>query len=332
MSRLAIITGITSQDGSYLAQMLIDKGYSVHGVCRNLDKSRFRLASYHGFPADKVTLHETDITSQEEVESLVRSLGPDEIYNLAAQSSPAQSVQNPRETVMVNAICPLNILEAIVSCGQTNTARFFQASSAEIFSDRAGSPQNEDTPLGPRNPYGASKALAHSLAGSYRRHSGLFACSGIMYNHESDRRGQQFVTMIIRDAVTEALADGSPVTLGNLSAQRDWGWAPDYVRGMWLALQADQPDDYVFATGQAHTVRQFVEAMFRHKGGIGLRWEGQGLEERGYEAATGRMMVKVNPEFFRPAEDCVMVGDSSKARQQLGWSPSVSFDELIGLM
>ncbi|MDH5677238.1 MAG: GDP-mannose 4,6-dehydratase [Nitrospinota bacterium] len=333
MSRLAIITGITSQDGSYLAQLLLQKGYRVHGLCRDMEKSRARLASFLGFPVDKITLQETDITDANQMGELIRSLRPDEVYNLAAQSSPARSVQNPRETVLVNAICPLNIMEAIREAALAGTTRFFQASSAEIFTDRAGAPQNEQTPLGPRNPYGASKALAHCLVGSYRASHGLFASSGILYNHESDRRGKQFVTMKIRDAVAEALAGGPcPVTLGNLSARRDWGWAPDYVHGMWLALQAKSPEDFVFATGTAHTVRDFVEAMFRRMGNVTLRWEGRGVEEKGYDTSTGKMMVAVNQEFFRPAEECVMVGDCSKALQTLGWRHTVSFDELIGLM
>ncbi len=321
----AFITGITGQDGYYLAELLLQKGYEVHGLVRaGTPERRARLQPF----ADRLHLHEGDVSDADRLRALAQQIRPDEAYNLAAESFVGTAWENAQDVATTNGLGALAALQAFA---QQEGARFFQASSAEIYG-AAGGAVDEQAPLRARNPYGCAKVFAHQCVGAYREAHGLHASNGILFNHESPRRGHNFVTRKITQAVAR-IARGSEETLslGNLAAKRDWGFAPDYVRAMWLILQQDHPGDYVIATGETHSVREFAEAAFQ-AAGIEIEWQGEGLDETGRNRATDELLVAVDPQFFRPAEGAPLHGDATKARRELGWAPSTGFDQLVQLM
>ena len=330
----AIITGITGQDGSYLAEFLSAKGYEIHGLIRphsvpNTDRIEHLLADKS--LSDRIFLHKGDITDGGCMLSLIEAIRPDEIYNLAAQSHVGDSFVMPRYTADVTGIGTLNILEAIrlSKCG----AKFYQASTSELFGGLPQSaPQNEKTPFYPKSPYGAAKLYAYWITVNYREAYGIFAVNGILFNHESPRRGENFVTRKITKTIAKIMAGKKDkLALGNLEAKRDWGFAGDYVRGMYLMLQKDCPRDYVLATGETHTVREFAQAAFK-AAGINLSWQGSGVDEKGICRKTGKVLVEIDPRFFRPAEVDLLLGDASEAENNLGWRREVDFDGLVEMM
>jgi len=321
--KIALITGITGQDGAILARLLLDKGYEVHGLrlySATGDTQRIDpLLSRPGF-----FLHYGDMTDGGNLQRLVRDIAPDEIYNLAAQSHVKVSFAVPESTAQINALGTLRLLEAI----RGTDTRFYQASSSEMFGN-APPPQNENTPFAPCSPYAVAKLYAYWLVRNYRDSYGLHASNGILFNHESPLRGEEFVTRKISLSVAAIIAgQADRLKIGNLDACRDWGHAADYVEGMWLMLQQDRPGDYVLATGKSYSVRDFINAAFACAG-IGIVWRGQGVTEKGYSAADGRLLVEVDPQFFRPSEVHALLGDASRARQKLGWKPRISFRELV---
>ncbi len=330
----ALITGITGQDGSYLAELLLAKGYEVHGLVRR--SSTFNRARIDHLRSDRryakrFFLHYGDLSDADSLHEAVRRTQPQEVYNLAAQSHVGISFRQPTYTADVVALGTLRLLEAVRQLAPD--ARFYQASSSELFGKAKEVPQNEKTPFHPRSPYAVAKLFAFWATVNYREAYDLFACNGILFNHESPRRGENFVTRKITKAVAE-FALGlrqEPLALGNLEARRDWGFAGDYVEAMWLMLQQDQPDDYVVGTGETHSVREFCQLAFA-EAGYQLRWEGSGLEERGLDERTGKALVVVDSRYFRPAEVEVLQADPRKAREKLGWHPKVSFAELTRLM
>ena len=327
MAPTALITGITGQDGSYLAELLLEKGYEVHGIVRHSSTDRFTRIDHL---VDRVTLHEADLLDQLSLVEAIRKSQPDEIYNLASQSFVPTSWKQPLLTGEFTALGVTRVLEAIRHTDPR--IKFYQASSSEMFGKVRETPQNEETPFYPRSPYGVAKVYGHFITVNYRESYDLFAVSGILFNHESPRRGREFVTRKVTDAVARIEAGVQEVLrIGNLEASRDWGWAGDYVEAMWRMLQRSEPRDYVVGTGETHTVRELVEAAFGAVG-TGVRWEGEGVEERGYDAATGELRVAVDEEFFRPAEVEALVADPSRAREELGWSPSMTFEELVETM
>ncbi|MEM1785194.1 MAG: GDP-mannose 4,6-dehydratase [Candidatus Bathyarchaeia archaeon] len=327
MARKALITGITGQDGSYLAEFLLEQGYKVYGLKRrtstaNLDRIKHLL--------DYITLVPGDMLDQSSLVDVIRRVEPDEVYNLAAQSFVPTSWEQPLLTGEITALGVTRILEAIRKVNPE--IRFYQASSSEMFGNVQEVPQNEKTPFYPRSPYGVAKLYGHWITVNYRESYGMFCCSGILFNHESPRRGLEFVTRKISHGVARIYFGlDNEIRLGNLEAKRDWGYAGDYVRAMWLMLQQDKPDDYVIATGVAHSVREFAELAFKVVG-INIRWEGKGLEEKGIDAKTGKVLIRVDPQLFRPAEVHLLLGDASKAREVLGWKPEVSFEQLVQMM
>lgn len=328
----ALITGITGQDGSFLAEFLLGKGYEVHGVVRRASISNTARID-HLLAQNAVTLHEGDLT---DTSSLIRIIGliqPDEIYNLAAQSHVQISFDVPEYSADVDAIGVLRVLEAIRILGLTNKTRFYQASTSELFGKVEEVPQRETTPFHPYSPYAAAKQYGYWITKEYREAYGMFAANGILFNHESERRGENFVTRKITLAagrIAEGLQDH--LELGNMDSLRDWGYAKDYVECMWLMLQQDEPDDFVIATGVQHTVREFVEAAFSANG-MTVRWEGTGLEEKGCDAQTGKMLVCVNPKWYRPTDVVNLLGDPAKAKTVLGWDPqATSFAKLVEIM
>jgi GDPmannose 4,6-dehydratase len=330
--KTALITGVTGQDGSYLAELLLAKGYQVHGLARrssvnNTARIQHLLSPDPG--ANGFTLHYGDITDGGALLRLVERTGPDEIYNLAAQSHVAVSFESPDYTANVDGLGTLRLLEATRSAGLAGTCRFYQASTSELYGLVQESPQHEATPFYPRSPYAAAKLYAYWMVRNYREAYGLHASNGILFNHESPRRGEAFVTRKITLAVGR-IARGlqQKVTLGNLDASRDWGHARDFVEGMHLMLQQDTPDDYVLATGETHAVREFVELAFRHVGRT-IRWSGSGDDEKGMDAATGEMLVDIDPRLYRPTEVDFLLGDASKAKRVLGWSPRTTFAGLV---
>ena len=329
MAKRALITGIRGQDAAYLAKLLLEKGYEVYGSDRRSgDSSWWRLKEL-GIEND-IRLIYMDLLETTNVIDTLKKIQPDELYNLAAQSFVKASFEQPYVTTEVNALGVLRLLEAIRHFSPHT--KFYQASTSEMFGKVQTVPQNEKTPFYPRSPYAVSKLYAHWITVNYRESYGLFTCSGILFNHESPLRGLEFVTRKITHTVAmikHNLAD--KIILGNLNAKRDWGYAPEYVEAMWLMLQQDKPDDYVIATGETHTVREFVEAAFAHVG-INIEWEGEGVDEKGRDSKTGRILVEVSPEFFRPAEVEVLIGDASKAREKLGWQPRTKFSDLVALM
>lgn len=332
----AIITGITGQDGAYLAEFLLKKGYEVHGIKRrsssfNTSRIDQLYQDAHDFDKRNFILHYGDVTDSTNLIRIIQQVQPDEIYNLAAQSHVAVSFETPEYTANSDALGTLRILEAIRLLGLTKKTRFYQASTSEMFGN-ALPPQNESTPFYPRSPYGVAKLYAYWITINYREAYGIFACNGILFNHESPIRGETFVTRKITRAVARIKAGlQEHLYLGNLDALRDWGYAKEYVEGMWLMLQQEQADDFVIATGKAHSVREFVEHAFAHIG-ITIEWQGSGIDEQGVDAVTKKPIVFIDALYFRPTEVDYLLGDASKAYAKLGWQPKVSFEELVALM
>ena len=328
----ALITGITGQDGSYLAELLLSKGYEVHGMIRRSSVDyRERIAHLEGQPG--FHLHYGDLSDSSSIFALVASVRPDEIYNLAAQSHVQVSFDVPEYTADVVATGVLRVLEAVRLCGLAKTCRIYQASTSELYGKVEEVPQNEKTPFHPYSPYAVAKQYGYWIVKEYREAYGMFACSGILFNHESERRGETFVTRKITLAAAR-IAQGKQekLYLGNLSSLRDWGYAKDYVECMWLILQHDQPEDFVIATGVQHSVREFALLAFKHAG-IELEFRGEGMDEKGYDKKTGKCLVEVSPDFYRPTDVVNLWGDPTKAKTELGWNPAkTSFEELVRLM
>lgn len=328
----ALITGITGQDGSYLAEFLISKGYDVHGTIRRSSVDfRERIAHLEGHP--RFHLHYADLTDSMSVIQVLGNVRPDEVYNLAAQSHVQVSFDSPEYTANVDATGVLRLLEGIRQCGLAETCRFYQASTSELYGKVEEVPQNENTPFHPYSPYAVAKLYGFWIVKEYREAYGMFACSGILFNHESERRGETFVTRkITLGAARIAQGKQDKLYLGNLDSLRDWGYAKDYVECMWLILQNEIPDDFVIATGVQHSVREFATLAFRRVG-IELRWVGSGVDEKGVDDATGRILVEVSPDFYRPTDVVNLWGDPSKARSCLGWNPEkTSFEQLVNIM
>lgn len=330
--KTALITGITGQDGSFLAEFLMEKGYDVHGAIRRSSVDyRERIAHLEGKP--HFHLHYADLTDSMSIMQIVSKVRPDEIYNLAAQSHVQVSFDSPEFTANVDAIGVLRILEAVRLCGLADTCRIYQASTSELYGKVEEIPQSETTPFHPYSPYAVAKLYGFWIVKEYREAYGMFCCSGILFNHESERRGETFVTRKITLAAAR-IAQGKQekLYLGNLSSLRDWGYARDYVECMWLILQQPKPDDYVIATGEQHSVRDFATLAFKYAG-ITLRWEGEGANEKGIDTATGRVLVEVSPDFYRPTDVVNLCGDPSKAQRELGWNPSSTpFERLVKIM
>ena len=329
----ALITGITGQDGAYLAELLLSKGYFVHGVKRrsslfNTDRIDHLYHDLHEKGYD-LKLHHGDLTDSSSLIRIVEEVQPDEIYNLAAQSHVAVSFEEPEYTANSDGLGTLRILEAIRILGLEKKSRFYQASTSELYGLVQEIPQKETTPFYPRSPYAVAKLYAYWITVNYREAYGMYACNGILFNHESPIRGETFVTRKITRALARIkLGLQERLYLGNLNALRDWGHARDYVEMQWMMLQQDAPEDFVIATGKQHSVREFVELAAK-EAGIKVRWEGSGVDEKGYDAATGKCIVEVDPRYFRPAEVETLLGDPSKAREKLGWTPKTSFAELV---
>jgi GDPmannose 4,6-dehydratase len=324
--KTALITGITGQDGSYLAEFLLSKGYDVHGIIR---RSSLINTDRIDHIFNKIKLHYGDLTDSTNIVRVIQLVQPDEIYNLGAQSHVKVSFDMPEYTGMVDGLGTLRILESVRLLGLEKKTRIYQASTSEMFGMVQEIPQKETTPFYPRSPYGCSKVYAYWTTKNYREAYGLYACSGILFNHESPRRGETFVTRkIVRGLklITEGKQDF--LVLGNLNSKRDWGHAKDFVRAMWLMLQQDKPEDYVIATEKQYSVREFVEACAPYFG-MDIVWEGCGDHEVGIDRNTGNIIVKVNPKYYRPSEVDTLLGDSTKAKKELGWSPDISFDELV---
>jgi GDPmannose 4,6-dehydratase len=331
----AIITGITGQDGAYLARFLLEKGYEVHGIKRRTSLFNTQRIDdiYQDLHKDsRFILHFGDLSDTGSLIKLIQTVQPDEIYNLGAQSHVKVSFEIPEYTADVDAIGPLRILEAIRICGLEKKTRFYQASSSEMFGKVLETPQTENTPFYPRSPYGAAKVFGYWITKNYRESYGIFATNGILFNHESPMRGETFVTRkITRSVARISLGLEDTLYLGNLDAKRDWGHAKDYVEAMWLILQQETPDDFVIATGEQYSVRDFVEWAFAHVG-ITIKWQGAGLDEVGIDAATGEVRVRVDEKYYRPAEVETLLGDASKAGRVLGWKPKISTKELLAEM
>ena len=341
MKKVALISGITGQDGSFLAEFLIDKGYEVHGILRR--SSSFNTGRIEHLYLDEwvrdmkksrlINLHWGDMTDSSSLIRIIQQVQPDEIYNLAAQSHVKVSFDVPEYTAETDAIGTLRMLEAVRILGLEKKTRIYQASTSELFGKVQEVPQKETTPFYPRSPYGVAKQYGFWITKNYRESYGMFAVNGILFNHESERRGETFVTRKITLAAAR-IAQGfqDKLYLGNLDARRDWGYAKDYIECMWLILQHDTPEDFVIATGEMHTVREFATLAFREVG-ITLRWEGQGVDEKGIDTQTGKVLVEVDPKYFRPAEVEQLLGDPTKAKTLLGWNPrQTSFEELVRIM
>ena len=335
-SKKALITGITGQDGSYLAEFLLDKGYEVHGMVRR--SSSFNrdhiehLITKDSTTSSRIALHYGDLTDHQNIDNLVATIRPQEIYNLAAQSHVAVSFETPEYTSHVNALGPLRILQALVANKLSKTCRFYQASTSEMFGKVIEIPQAENTPFYPRSPYGISKVFAYWTTINYREAFDVFACNGICFNHESPRRGESFVTRKITLSLSDIVAGKqNTLRLGNLDSLRDWGYAKDYVRGMWATLQHDTPGDYVFATGLQYNVRKFVEEAFGICG-YDIEWRGSGTNEVGFDKISGRVLIEIDPLYYRPAEVETLVGNFDKANRELNWQPKTSFKELVYMM
>ena len=326
----ALITGITGQDGSYLAELLLEKGYEVHGIIR---RSSVPTTSRIDHILDKLVIHEGDLSDSTSIDRIVMAVKPDEIYNLAAQSHVQVSFDAAEYTGDVDALGVLRILEAVRILGLAKKTRIYQASTSELYGKVEACPQDENTPFHPYSPYAVAKQYGFWMMKEYREAYGMFCCNGILFNHESERRGENFVTRKITLAAARiACGLQDHLELGNLDSGRDWGYAKDYVECMWLMLQQDEPDDYVVATGEQHTVREFTELAFREVG-IELEWKGEGLEEKGFDRKTGKMLVCVNPAWFRPTDVVNLLGNPEKARTKLGWNPrKTSYEELCRIM
>lgn len=331
----ALIAGITGQDGSYLAELLLEKGYEVHGIIRrsssfNRERIDHLYIANQNLMDKKLFLHYGDVTDTSNLNRLLEKITPDEIYNLAAQSHVKVSFDIPEYTAQVDAVGTLRFLDAIRETGLRT--KFYQASTSELFGKAQEIPQKETTPFYPRSPYGVAKLYGYWIVVNYREAYKLFACNGILFNHESPRRGESFVTRKITIAASKIkLGLQKVMALGNLNAQRDWGYAKEYCEGMWKMLQIDRPDDFVLATGETHTVREFAEITFRHLG-MPIAWRGKGPDEKGVRQSDGAVVVEVDPKFYRPTEVDVLIGDASKARQKLGWEPKIKFEDLVKMM
>ncbi len=332
MRNIALITGITGQDGSFLAEFLLGKGYDVHGTIRRSSVDfRERIVHLEGHP--NFHLHYADLSDSMSILQVVKKVKPTEIYNLAAQSHVQVSFDSPEFTADVDATGVLRILEAVRQCDLTDTCRIYQASTSELYGKVEEVPQNENTPFHPYSPYAVAKQYGFWITREYREAYNMFCCSGILFNHESERRGETFVTRKITLAAAR-IAQGKQdkLFLGNLSSLRDWGYAKDYVECMWLILQNDKPEDFVIATGEQHSVREFATLAF-HNVGIELEWQGEGENEKGIDKATGRVLVEVSPDFYRPTDVVNLWGDPSKARRELGWDPQkTTFEQLVKIM
>ena len=336
--KIALITGITGQDGSFLAEFLLDKGYEVHGIIRrssSFNTGRIEHLYFDEWVRDMkrrrlINLHYGDMTDSLSLIRIIQELHPDEIYNLAAQSHVKVSFEYTADT---DAVGTLRLLEAVRMLGLGGKTRIYQASTSELFGKVQEIPQRETTPFYPRSPYGCAKLYGFWITKNYRESYGMYAVNGILFNHESERRGETFVTRKITLAVARIVAGlQDKLYLGNLNARRDWGYARDYVECMWLMLQQDRPDDFVIATGDDHSVRDFTDLAFR-RAGITLRWEGEGVDEKGIDIATGRVLVEVDPKYFRPCEVEQLLGDPTKARTVLGWNPrKTTFEQLVNIM
>jgi len=332
MSKKALITGITGQDGSYLAEFLLEKGYEVHGIIRRASVSTTERID-HLLAANAVTIHDGDLSDSSSIIRVVNEVRPDEIYNLAAQSHVGVSFQAAEYTGDVDALGVLRILEAVHMLGLDKTCKIYQASTSELYGKVVEVPQNENTPFWPYSPYAVAKQYGYWMIREYREAYGQFAVNGILFNHESERRGETFVTRKITLAAGR-IACGLQDTLylGNLDSKRDWGYAKDYVECMWLIMQQDEPDDFVIATGVQHTVREFVELAFKHVG-IEIEWQGEGIDEKGINKANGKVIVAVSPEFYRPTDVVDLWGDPTKAKTKLGWNPQkTSYEDLVRIM
>lgn len=334
MAKTALITGITGQDGSYLAELLLDKGYEVHGIVRR--SSTFNTSRIDHIFQDphvenkKLFLHYGDVSDSSNISRLVEKIRPDEIYHLAAQSHVRVSFDTPEYTGDVTGLGTLRILDAIREAGIKT--KFYQASSSEMFGLVQHVPQTEETPFYPRSPYGVAKVYGYWITKNYRESYDLFACNGILFNHESPRRGETFVTRkVSRGLARIKLGIDTTLYMGNLDAKRDWGYAKDYVEGMWMMLQQEKPDDYVLATNETHTVREFIEVASARLG-FDLEWRGEGVNETGVDLKTGKTIIKIDPEYFRPAEVDLLIGDPAKAKKIMGWEPKVKFKELVEIM
>mgnify|MGYP001329940127 FL=1 len=334
MSKKALISGITGQDGSYLAEILLKKGYEVHGIIRR--SSSFNTGRIEHLMMDKKIMNKSfflyhgDITDTSNLNRLLEKIKPDEIYNLAAQSHVKVSFEVPEYTAEVDAIGTLRFLDAIRETGIKT--KFYQASTSELYGKVQEVPQKETTPFYPRSPYGVAKIYGYWIVVNYREAYNLYACNGILFNHESPRRGETFVTRKITRAVA-AIKKGKQesLTLGNLDSKRDWGFAPEYCEGMWMMMQQKSPEDYVLATGETHTVKEFVDLSFKSVG-IELEWEGKEEKEKGKDKNTGKVLVSVDPTYYRPTEVDLLIGDASKAKKNLGWEPKVKFEQLVDIM
>ena len=328
----ALITGVNGQDGSYLTELLLDKGYQVHGIVRRTSSfSRARIDPIYGKNKQgELSLHYGDMSDEKNLRKLVDSIHPDEVYHLASQSHVGISFDMPEYSTDVNALGTLRLLEAIHDyCPET---RFYQASTSELFGRADESPQNEQTRFKPNSPYAVAKLYGYWMAVNYRQTYGLFASNGILFNHESPRRGENFVTRKITQTVAHIVTGKEEcLRIGNMDAHRDWGYAPDYVRAMWLMLQQEQADDFVVATGEAHSVRELIEKAFAHVD-IQIEWQGAGSEECGMNTETGKTVVQVDPKYYRPIDIDSVLGDASKAKRELGWKPEVKFDQLVEIM
>lgn len=336
MNKVALITGITGQDGAYLAELLLEKGYAVHGIKRRASSfNTDRIDHLYRDPHEKgrrFILHYGDLTDATNLIRIIQQVQPDEIYNLAAQSHVAVSFETPEYTANADALGTLRILEAIRILGLEKKTRFYQASTSEMFGKVQEIPQRETTPFYPRSPYGAAKVYSYWICVNYREAYGIYACNGILFNHESPIRGETFVTRKITRAVARIkLGLQDKLYLGNLNSLRDWGHARDYVRAQWLILQQAQPEDFVIATGKQYSVRQFVDAAFAEVG-MQMHWEGEGVNEKGIDTKSGKVIVEVDPRYFRPTEVDTLLGDPSKAREKLGWEATISLDQMVAEM
>jgi GDPmannose 4,6-dehydratase len=324
--KIALITGITGQDGSYLAELLLEKGYEVHGIIR---RSSMINTDRIDHIYNQIKLHYGDLTDSTNLVRVIQQVQPDEIYNLGAQSHVKVSFEMPEYTGMVDGLGTLRILEAVRLLGMEKKTRIYQASTSEMFGKVQEIPQSETTPFYPRSPYGVAKVYGYWIVKNYRESYGLHANSGILFNHESPRRGETFVTRkITRGLSSISTGQQDILYLGNLNAKRDWGHAKDFVEAMWLMLQQDEPDDYVIATGEQYSVREFVEAAAPYFG-MQITWRGEGVDEIGYDIFTGKEVIKVSPKYFRPAEVETLLGDATKAKEKLGWEPKISFKQLV---
>lgn len=326
--KVALIIGITGQDGSYLTELLLSKNYKVHGIIRRSSSFNTKRID-HLYTDENLTLHYGDLSDTSCLINIISNVKPNEIYNLGAQSHVKVSFEMPEYTSNIDGLGTLRLLEAIKICNMEKVVKFYQASTSEMFGKVQTIPQNEQTPFYPRSPYGIAKLFAHWTVVNYRESYGIFGCNGILFNHESPRRGETFVTKKITKAVANIkLGNQECLYLGNLDALRDWGCARDYVYGMWLMLQQDKPDDYVLATGQTNSVRKFVEKAFSCVD-IDIEWRGEGINEVGFDKMSGKILVRVDPKYYRPAEVDLLIGDARKAEKVLGWKAKTTFDELV---